>query len=155
MTSTTSLVTRNLKHIRATGIYSESPHASETPNLSDYRPQDSRANNCECLHAAKDFFALPLEAKTKTPNFKGYTVLLGESTDPDNRGDSHKGFDLGWGTIDANATKWNDDAGEDVWPKEAELPGFRKAALDYYVGSAGGFFDDKKTLIQPTSYADH
>ncbi|KAA1476839.1 2OG-Fe-II oxygenase, partial [Dentipellis sp. KUC8613] len=91
------------------------------------------------LHAAKDFFALPLETKTKldihqTPNFKGYTALLGENTNPENRGDLHEGFDLGWETIDANTVKRNDGAmaGENVWPKEAELPGFRKAALNYY-----------------------
>ena len=32
----------------------------------------------------------------KTANFKGYTALLGENTDPEGRGDLHEGFDLGW-----------------------------------------------------------
>src|SRR6266567_68679 len=32
----------------------------------------------------------------KSKNFKGYTALLGENTNPENRGDLHEGFDLGW-----------------------------------------------------------
>ena len=53
------------------------------------------------IEAAKKFFSLPLETKSamdihKTPNFKGYTALLGENTNPENRGDLHEGFDIGW-----------------------------------------------------------
>ncbi|KAG9315689.1 hypothetical protein JVU11DRAFT_3336 [Chiua virens] len=43
------------------------------------------------IHGARRFFALPTPTKNKldihaTPNFKGYTALLGENTNPDNKG---------------------------------------------------------------------
>ena len=61
---------------------------------------DERVINT-ALSAGKSFFSLPQDAKDaldihKTPNFKGYTALLGENTDPENRGDLHEGFDIGW-----------------------------------------------------------
>jgi len=54
----------------------------------------------QTLDVAKSFFALPLPTKEeldihKSPNFKGYTSLLGENTNPENRGDLHEGFDIG------------------------------------------------------------
>ncbi|KAI0762015.1 Clavaminate synthase-like protein [Trametes elegans] len=86
--------------------------------------------------AARRFFALPESTKAaldihKSLNFKGYTGLLGENTNPDNRGDLHEGFDLGWEEL-TGASRTDDGVmtGENVWPKN--LPGFRKAVLEYY-----------------------
>lgn len=68
----------------------------------------------------------------KSPNFKGYTALLGENTNPENRGDLHEGFDLGWEEIETGNSRRRDDGamtGQNVWPDG--LPGFREACLDY------------------------
>ncbi|KAF9221536.1 Clavaminate synthase-like protein [Gyrodon lividus] len=91
------------------------------------------------ISAARQFFALPTETKMKldihaTPNFKGYTALLGENTNPENKGDLHEGFDLGWEPAEAvNASQVREDGpmtGANVWP--GNLPGFRKDVLAYY-----------------------
>ncbi|KAJ3508597.1 hypothetical protein NLJ89_g5673 [Agrocybe chaxingu] len=96
------------------------------------------------VEASKAFFALPEETKMeldihKTPNFKGYTALLGENTDSNGLGDLHEGFDLGWESavdsiqLDTSAGAPRDDgamSGENVWP--TGLPGFRETVLDYY-----------------------
>ncbi|KAI0049430.1 Clavaminate synthase-like protein [Auriscalpium vulgare] len=93
------------------------------------------------LDAAKQFFSLPDDAKTeldihKSTNFKGYTALLGENSNPENRGDLHEGFDLGWEQFEDGASRSAADdgpmAGANVWPDEAAVPGFRAAALAYY-----------------------
>jgi isopenicillin N synthase-like dioxygenase len=63
-----------------------------------------------------------------TPNFKGYTALLAENTDPENRGDLHEGFDIGWEGEDADRGAMT---GTNVWPREEDVPGFRAAALAY------------------------
>ncbi|KAI0629820.1 2OG-Fe-II oxygenase [Trametes polyzona] len=88
------------------------------------------------VQAAKRFFALPAEAKAaldihKSANFKGYTALLGENTNPANRGDLHEGFDIGW-EEHAGGGRSDDGVmtGDNVWPDG--LPGFREAVLDYY-----------------------
>jgi isopenicillin N synthase-like dioxygenase len=71
----------------------------------------------------------------KSKNFKGYTALLGENTNPENRGDLHEGFDLGWEDPGSGAVRSLEDdgsmAGENVWPDDALLPGFRRAVLEY------------------------
>jgi len=71
----------------------------------------------------------------KSKNFKGYTALLGENTNPENRGDLHEGFDLGWEDPGSGTVRSSKDdgsmAGENVWPDEAPLPGFRRAVLEY------------------------
>jgi isopenicillin N synthase-like dioxygenase len=90
----------------------------------------------QALGAAKRFFALSLAAKEeldirKTPNFKGYTGLLAENTNPDNQGDLHEGFDVGW--EDPVTFVPRDEGGLDgrnVWP--TGLPGFRENVMDYY-----------------------
>ncbi|PCH40438.1 Clavaminate synthase-like protein [Wolfiporia cocos MD-104 SS10] len=88
------------------------------------------------VDAAKQFFSLPLEAKAaldihKTSNFKGYTALLGENTNPENRGDLHEGFDLGWEDMSGRGHSDNGAmTGQNVWPDG--LPDFREACLDYY-----------------------
>ncbi|KAI0292652.1 Clavaminate synthase-like protein [Multifurca ochricompacta] len=93
------------------------------------------------LTAAKHFFALPEAIKMeldihKSENFKGYTALLGENTNPENRGDLHEGFDLGWEEPNTGAVRSSEEdgsmAGENVWPDDGLLPGFRQAVLDYY-----------------------
>ncbi|KAF8872232.1 hypothetical protein BD779DRAFT_349690 [Infundibulicybe gibba] len=87
--------------------------------------------------AANAFFALPDAAKMaldihRSANFKGYTALLGENTNPDGNGDLHEGFDLGWEPISGEGGPRNDGAmaGENVWP--SGLPGFRETVLEYY-----------------------
>ncbi|KIJ62668.1 hypothetical protein HYDPIDRAFT_135856 [Hydnomerulius pinastri MD-312] len=91
------------------------------------------------IGGAKEYFALPLETKMKldihgSPNFKGYTALLGENTNPENRGDLHEGFDLGWEpadcTDDSQVREDGSMTGANVWPEN--LPGFRKDVLAYY-----------------------
>jgi isopenicillin N synthase-like dioxygenase len=71
----------------------------------------------------------------KSTNFKGYTALLGENTNPENRGDLHEGFDLGWEDPDSGTARSSEDdglmAGENVWPDDTALPGFRRAVLEY------------------------
>jgi len=72
----------------------------------------------------------------KSKNFKGYTALLGENTNPENRGDLHEGFDLGWEEPSTGSVRSSEDdgsmAGGNVWPAEILLPGFRRAVLEYY-----------------------
>ncbi|KAI0088603.1 2OG-Fe-II oxygenase [Irpex rosettiformis] len=92
----------------------------------------------KALSAGKRFFALPQPAKDaidihKSDNFKGYTALLGENTNPENRGDLHEGFDIGWEALDGSVR--SDDGamtGENVWPHSKDLPGFREEVLEYY-----------------------
>ncbi|KAI0060382.1 Clavaminate synthase-like protein [Artomyces pyxidatus] len=93
------------------------------------------------LDAATRFFALPEDSKMKldihnSVNFKGYTALLGENADPDNRGDLHEGFDLGWEKLEDGSSRSGEEdgamAGSNVWPSEVLVPGFRKAAMEYY-----------------------
>jgi len=125
------------------------------------------------LHAGKQFFSLPSSSKMeldihKSSNFKGYTPLLGENTNPDNQGDLHEGFDIGRESDVSNtslkvgSTECADGvmAGENVWPDKTILPGFREAVLAYYhavvrlgrllfpffalaLDLPEGFFDDK------------
>lgn len=106
----------------------------------------------QTLGAAKRFFALPLPIKEevvnlvylpapprslslqldihKSPNFKGYTGLLGENTNPENRGDLHEGFDVGWeDPVTLTARKEGGLDGKNVWPEG--LPGFRGQVMDY------------------------
>lgn len=89
----------------------------------------------QTLQASKEFFRLPQETKSaidihKSSNFKGYTALLGENTNPENRGDLHEGFDIGWEALDGSS-RTDDGAmtGENVWPEG--LPGFRETVLEY------------------------
>jgi isopenicillin N synthase-like dioxygenase len=71
----------------------------------------------------------------KSKNFKGYTALLGENTNPENRGDLHEGFDLGWEGPNPGVVRSSEEdgamAGQNVWPNDALLPGFRRAVLEY------------------------
>ena len=71
----------------------------------------------------------------KSTNFKGYTALLGENTNPENRGDLHEGFDLGWEDLESGTVRSSEDdgsmAGGNVWPDDTILPGFRRAVLEY------------------------
>ncbi|KAL9711268.1 hypothetical protein Ac2012v2_005808 [Leucoagaricus gongylophorus] len=100
------------------------------------------------INAGKSFFSLSELEKMKldihkSPNFKGYTPLLGENTNAQGRGDLHEGFDLGWepeieqGDISRStfATAVRDDGvmtGRNVWPNPNILPDFRAAVLAYY-----------------------
>lgn len=71
----------------------------------------------------------------QSQNFKGYTSLLGENANPENRGDLHEGFDLGWEEPVTGAVRSSKEdgsmAGVNVWPDEAVHPGFRQAVLEY------------------------
>lgn len=87
--------------------------------------------------AAHGFFDLPLAVKNavsveKSDAMRGYTPLLGENTDPANKGDLHEGFDL---ALDLDASDPDVQAGvfgyaPNQWPEG--LPGFREALLDYH-----------------------
>jgi len=84
---------------------------------------------------SKLLFDRPLDTKMKldihkSANFKGYTALLGENTDPENRGDLHEGFDFGWEDL---ATPYDGPmGGENVWPDTSEMPDFKPTLLQYY-----------------------
>lgn len=87
--------------------------------------------------AAKRFFDLPEAAKlevsvAKSDAMRGFTPLLGENTDPTNKGDLHEGFDL---ALDLDETDPDVQAGvfgyaPNQWPEG--LPGFREALLAYH-----------------------
>ena len=64
----------------------------------------------------------------KTSNFKGYTALLGENTDPTGRGDMHEAFDIGC-EIPSGGGNNGQMTGENVWPKE--IPEFKGIVTDY------------------------
>ncbi|KAJ6602240.1 hypothetical protein B0H10DRAFT_2230230 [Mycena sp. CBHHK59/15] len=96
----------------------------------------------DAVRAAEEFFALPSAAKLavrasflpnldihKSANFKGYTALLGENTDPTGNGDLHEGFDLGWEQAEVGDGAM---AGVNVWPPDTDVPGFRARVLAYY-----------------------
>ncbi|KAG9037048.1 hypothetical protein FRB95_006901 [Tulasnella sp. JGI-2019a] len=95
------------------------------------------------IEQAKRFFNEPLERKMlidihNVPNFKGYTALLSENTDPENRGDLHEGFDIGWEALNgapSSSAPVGENAtgamqGNNVWPPD--LPGFKEPVLEYY-----------------------
>ena len=70
----------------------------------------------------------------KSSGFKGYQPLLSSNNDPENMGDMHEGYEVGWETLDP--TSDNSDAsnhgvmtGANVWPNE--VPEFRDAVLQY------------------------
>ncbi|EJD51052.1 Clavaminate synthase-like protein [Auricularia subglabra TFB-10046 SS5] len=95
----------------------------------------------DAVDAAKAYFDLPLDTKMamdirKSTNFKGYTALLAENTDPANAGDMHEGFEIGYEELDANPTEEAraDGAmtGKNYWPSEDEIPGYRERVLQYY-----------------------
>ena len=73
----------------------------------------------------------------KSPNYKGYTALLGENTDSNGLGDLHEGFDLGYEPLECTATESDSDplprddggmTGKNVWP---QISGFRETTLEY------------------------
>lgn len=87
--------------------------------------------------AAQRFFALPLEHKeavaiSQSEMLRGYTPLLGENTNPENRGDLHEGFDLALDLSpdDPDVRAGIFGYGPNQWPEG--LPGFREALLDYH-----------------------
>ncbi|KAF8595138.1 Clavaminate synthase-like protein [Ceratobasidium sp. AG-I] len=88
------------------------------------------------VKVSKQFFDLPDEEKTKldihkSSNFKGYTALLGENTNPENRGDLHEGFDIGPESSTGDSA--NDSmSGSNVWPDSNLIPEFREAVMNYY-----------------------
>lgn len=86
--------------------------------------------------AAHRFFDLPLDEKmkvdiAKSPNLRGYTPLLGENTDPANRGDMHEGFDIALDLDDSDPDVRAGvfGYGPNQWPEN--LPGFREDMKAY------------------------
>jgi isopenicillin N synthase-like dioxygenase len=66
----------------------------------------------------------------KSPNFKGYTGLMKENNNPENLGDLHEGFDIGWEDPITSAVRDGGGMdGKNVWP--GGLPGFRDSVMDY------------------------
>ncbi|KAF7422336.1 hypothetical protein PC9H_010492 [Pleurotus ostreatus] len=89
------------------------------------------------IDAAKRFFALSTEEKMRldihaTTNYKGYTALLAENTDPNNAGDLHEGFDIGPEGSSDPVKMDAPMAGGNVWPPDEIIPGFKKDVLKYY-----------------------
>ena len=90
------------------------------------------------FEAAHRFFALPDEAKRAlsvehSEGNRGYTALLGETTDPTSKGDLHEAFDF---ALDLDPADPNLGRGlfgylPNQWPDESTLPGFRQALLAY------------------------
>ena len=60
-------------------------------------------------------------------------ALLSENNDPENHGDLHEGFDIGYEDIDTQNAKLyrskSTMSGENVWP--SEVPEFRDRVLNY------------------------
>ena len=61
-------------------------------------------------------------------NFKGYSALLSENNDPENRGDLHESFDIG--PEETEKSSKSAMSGANQWPVE-ELPKFKEAYLGY------------------------
>ncbi len=87
-------------------------------------------------HAPSDEFSTQWDIH-KSPNYKGYTALLGENTDSNGLGDLHEGFDLGYESLECLATESGSDpllrddgamTGKNVWP---DIPSFRETTLEY------------------------
>ena len=55
------------------------------------------------------------------------------NNDPNGAGDMHEGFDVGWEDLSSRASRADDGAmtGENVWPNENKVPGFRGAVMEY------------------------
>ena len=69
-----------------------------------------------------------------TKNFKGFNALKTENNDPNNDGDLHEAFNIGHEEIDADSGTGSADnamSGENVWPEEGEVSGFRERLLKY------------------------
>lgn len=87
--------------------------------------------------AAHAFFDLPEASKKaiaieKSDDNRGYTPLLGENTDPTNKGDMHEAFDLAL-ELDANDPDLKRGLfgyAPNQWPESPD--GFREALLTYY-----------------------
>lgn len=87
--------------------------------------------------AARQFFALPHDKKLevsieKSALLRGYTDLLAENTNPENKGDLHEGFDIALDVSEDDPDYRNGvfGYGPNQWPDG--LPGFRDALLDYH-----------------------
>ena len=70
----------------------------------------------------------------KSSGFKGYQPLLSSNNNPENMGDMHEGFEVGWEELNPKSedhSRASDGAmgGSNVWPDE--LPNFREAVLQY------------------------
>ncbi|KAF3929381.1 hypothetical protein ABW19_dt0204333 [Dactylella cylindrospora] len=86
-----------------------------------------------CFGAGKEFFDLPMDEKMKiwikeSDNFKGYTPLLGENTDPAGRGDLHEGFDVGYDAYTGPGK--NEMEGVNRWPEA--LPEIKEPVTAYF-----------------------
>lgn len=69
-----------------------------------------------------------------SPSFKGYQPLLSSNNNPENLGDMHEGYEMGWEELDPGSNDSNKSgdgamAGANVWP--SQLPEFREAVLKY------------------------
>lgn len=90
-----------------------------------------------CFSAAHAFFDLAEAEKmaihvSKSEEMRGYTPLLGENTDPQNKGDLHEGFDL---ALDLDSSDPDVQAGifgygPNQWPES--LPAFRAPIMAYH-----------------------
>jgi isopenicillin N synthase-like dioxygenase len=56
------------------------------------------------------------------------------NNNPDGAGDVQEGFEFGWELIQGKSEARSEDgimAGENKWPSESDVPGFRNTALQY------------------------
>lgn len=92
--------------------------------------------------AARRYFDLPLAAKMasdirRSPNFRGYFPIRGETTDLSALGDLKEGFDLmrELGPEDPDVRAGKPLHGPNQWPDA--LPGFRETVLAYFDAMEG------------------
>ena len=91
-------------HIFALGSFTASVHPISTSSDIHFSPFKNHSIPSSLpqrvILSSLPFFALPEEEKSKydirkSAKFKGYNVLLSENTDPEDRGDLNKGFNIG------------------------------------------------------------
>ena len=67
-------------------------------------------------------------------NFKGFNALKTENNDPNNDGDLHEAYNIGHEGLDSSSAAESADSamsGENVWPDEGEVGGFKERLLKY------------------------
>ncbi|CED82642.1 Iron/ascorbate family oxidoreductases [Phaffia rhodozyma] len=73
---------------------------------------------------------------SQSNNFRGYQGLYEENTNPENKGDLHEAFNLGYEPLSEPAPiPTLDDKGHhsnNIWPADETLEGFRSDVLKYY-----------------------
>lgn len=98
------------------------PQTVQDVSLLSRSQQRPRSAFSPCPRSVTDRSQLDIH---QSSNFKGYTALLSENVNINNKGDLHEGFDIGWESMDHTMQM----TGPNVWPDD--LPGFRQDVLAY------------------------